>query len=147
MDFQKAFDRVWHHGLLYKLAAMGVGKYSLTWLRSYLTSREIVVRFGTARSDPYTLRTGVPQGSHLGPVLFLVFNNDLPQIVDLPTGLYADDALIHKCNFNLTDNSIRSLQDAVDIVLRNGRPLGMVGLEATKRRLYLLLAVHIYPRN
>lgn len=114
MDFQKAFDRVWHHGLLYKLAAMGVGKYSLTWLRSYLTSREIVVRVGTARSDPYTLRTGVPQGSHLGPVLFLVFINDLPQTVDLPTELYADDALIHKCNFNLTDNSIRSLQDAVD---------------------------------
>ena len=44
MDFQKAFDGVWHHGLLYKLAAMGVGKYSLMWLRSYLTSREIVVR-------------------------------------------------------------------------------------------------------
>ena len=95
MDFQKAFDRVWHTGLVHKLRTLGVLPNSVSWISSFLTNRTIAVRVGSCLSSQHTISAGVPQGSHLGPVLFLVFINDLPDHVNIPTELYADDALLH----------------------------------------------------
>lgn len=96
MDFHKAFDRVWHPGLLYKLGTCGLSPSATAWLRSYLTNRRLRVRVGSVLSSPREISAGVPQGSHLGPILFLVFINDLPSAVaDTPADLYADDALLH----------------------------------------------------
>ncbi len=116
MDFMKAFDRVWHRGLLHKLATLGVLPESLGWLRSYLRDRQLSVRVGTVLSEPHSINAGVPQGSHLGPVLFLVFANDLPDAVGLPTELYADDTLIHiETSLRYVDTQfLGTLQSAID---------------------------------
>ena len=95
MDFTKAFDRVWHTGLLHKIAASGVSTSSTDWLRSYLDNRLIRVRVGSTLSAEKSISAGVPQGSHLGPILFIVFINDLQKEVECPTEIYADDTLIY----------------------------------------------------
>ena len=96
MDFHKAFDRVWHPGLLLKLGYCGLQPNALRWLGHYLSNRSITVRAGSTLSTPHHITAGVPQGSHLGPILFTVFINDLPSTVPSPSELYADDALLHQ---------------------------------------------------
>ena len=95
LDFLKAFDRVWHKGLLHKLLSCGVSLDSTAWIADYLCNRSLRVRVGSSISSPQPMNAGVSQGSHLGPVLFLVFINDLPAAVNIPTELFADDALLH----------------------------------------------------
>ena len=95
MDFQKAFDHVWHDGLLYKLGLLGITPKSLQWLQSYLSNRSLYVNVNSSTSKDFPISAGVPQGSHLGPVLFLAFINDLPDACCSPTEIYADDTLLH----------------------------------------------------
>ena len=73
MDFKEALDRVWHIGLLHKLAMIGVAPSSVYWISDILTKRTISVRVGSTMSPQHIISAGVPQGSHLGPILFLVF--------------------------------------------------------------------------
>ena len=70
LDFQKAFDKVWYKGLLFKLACCGVSPDALSWFESYLFNRAITVRVEGIYSKSHPISTGVPQGSHLGPILF-----------------------------------------------------------------------------
>ena len=96
MDFQKAFDKVWHPGLLFKLGNCGLQPHAIRWLGNYLTDRKLIVSVDGTLSNPQAISAGVPQGSHLGPILFTVFINDLPSSVTTPSELYADDALLHQ---------------------------------------------------
>ena len=71
LDISKAFDKVWHKGLLYKLESLGVRDPLLKWIKSYLTGRKQRVIIDGQSSDWREIEAGVPQGSVLGPLLFL----------------------------------------------------------------------------
>ena len=96
-DFQKAFDLVSHDILIEKLRIYGLNECSLGLIRSFLHNRRqrTVIR-GSAQSSSQTLTHGVPQGSVLSPLLFLVFINDLPKGVSQPTtvDIFADDTTL-----------------------------------------------------
>ena len=90
-NISKAFDRGWHEGLLKKLEAAGIAGSLLIWFRSYLTDRRQRVVIPGAESAWKFIRAGVPQGSILGPLLFLLFINDIVTDIGSNIRLFADD--------------------------------------------------------
>ena len=94
LDFRKAFDLVSHQHLLHKMANYGIRGQTLNWIKAFLLNRTQRVVVRGAVSKHFDVTSGVPQGSVLGPVLFLIFINDLPLEVISPLSLFADDSKI-----------------------------------------------------
>lgn len=94
IDFRKAFDSVPHQRLLHKLRLMGIGGRLLTWIENFLSGRSQTVCVGRQQSRPTVIESGVPQGSVLGPTLFLLFVNDCVQELDCECAMFADDVKI-----------------------------------------------------
>ena len=94
LDLQKAFDTVDHAILLMKLYSSGLGQDMLRWFKSYLSDRRQLVDVSGTFSSTANISCGVPQGSILGPLLFLVYVNDMSAVVQNKLLLYADDSAI-----------------------------------------------------
>ena len=96
VDFSKAFDSVWHSALFHKLLSLKLVPCFVLWVHSFLSDRRVKIQVGGSHSRSFRIRRGVPQGSVLGPVLFILFVDDITK--DLPrcahASLYADDLAI-----------------------------------------------------
>jgi hypothetical protein len=114
IDFGKAFDLINYDLLLQKLAIYGLKDSSLQWFKSYLTERKQLVYIGRATSDLLPVHTGVPQGSSLGPLLFILFINDIPLVnKECNSYIYVDDTTLVKSGTSI--NTVRShLQTGAD---------------------------------
>ena len=93
LDLSKAFDKVWHEGLLYKLNSNGINGNALHLIKSFLHNRNQRVVLNGQISSWLSIRGGVPQGSVLGPLFFLIYVNDLPEGLNFEVKLFADDTL------------------------------------------------------
>ena len=91
LDISKAFDRVWHDGLIFKLKSFGVSGSLLSLLRNFLSGRFQRVVLNGQTSEWRRIEAGVPQGSILGPLLFLIFINNLPENLESKPKVFADD--------------------------------------------------------
>lgn len=116
-DFAKAFDHVDHNILLNKIRNFGIDGKLWSWIQSYLSGRTQIVRIGNTLSRSLDVTSGVPQGSHLGPLLFAMFINDLcDDLVGCKYLLYADDLKLYRTTDSISDALI--LQDNLNRVQR-----------------------------
>ena len=118
--FSKVFDVVSHKRLLLKLSHYGICGNTLAWIQDFLSNRTQRVLLEGQVSSQSSVTSGVPQGSFLGPLLFLVFINDLPEYVSSTTRLFADDSLLYRTITSLDD--ARLLQE--DLNNLNGKSCG-----------------------
>ena len=95
LDFSKAFDKVNHSKLILKLHSYGIRNTTLRWIQAFLSNRQQRVVIEGQESDSVAVTSGVPQGSVLGPILFLVYINDLPKDIVSQVRLFADDTAIY----------------------------------------------------
>ena len=101
-DFSKAFDSVPHRRLLKKMKDLGIRGNTLKWVEAFLSNRLQKVRVDGECSEWKEMISGIPQGSVLGPILFVLFINDMPEAVESLCLLFADDAKLFR-NVNLRD--------------------------------------------
>ena len=111
LDISKAFDRVWHEGLLFKLKQLGISGTLLKWLESYLALRKQRVILDGCCSDVSYVEAGVPQGSIFGPLLFLVYVNDLVTDLECDPHLFADDTSLLDIFTNPLTSSLKINRD------------------------------------
>ena len=115
-DISKAFDRVWHKGLLKKLEYIGITGELLLWFENYLSNREQRVIIRNGKSDFKAIGAGVPQGSILGPILFLIFINDIVENISSHIRLFADDTTLFLIVNNPNETALTLNSDIDKIV-------------------------------
>jgi hypothetical protein len=118
-DFAKAFDRVPHKRLIEKLKAYGIKGNLLVWIENFLSNRNQCVTINNVSSDTIEVTSGIPQGSVLGPILFIIFINDLPDVLNSYVKIFADDTKIFNViqsveSYNILQEDIRKIIDWTD---------------------------------
>ena len=95
LDFEKAYDKVWKDGLIFKMVKMGLPIMLIRWVQQWLTNRQAFVEYEGIRSKKKVLKQGLPQGAVLSPALFLIYINDVVDLIhDAEVSLFADDIAI-----------------------------------------------------
>ena len=112
LNFSKAFDTVPHNRLLSKLTSYGICGNIFNWIKSFLTNRKQRVKVNGEYSEFSPVTSGIPQGSILGPLLFIIFINDLPEGLSNFCKIFADDTKI----FGTTEN-IQSIQNDLNLLM------------------------------
>lgn len=112
LDFSKAFDLVSHHLLCQKLRKLNIDPQILAWIENFLSNRSQFVTANDYDSSYCSVTSGVPQGSVLGPLLFLIFINDLPDAITSSIRLFADDCVLYRVMSSTSDPS--ALQSDLD---------------------------------
>ena len=114
LDFSKAFDKVNHRKLYIKLRHYGIRGTLLDWFKDFLTGRTQQVVINGEMSSKAVIKSGVSQGTVLGPLLFLIYINDLPEKITSSLKLFADDSYMYRVINNTQDNL--ELQNDLDIL-------------------------------
>ena len=114
MDISKAFDRIWHKGLLHKLKTYGITGPYYEMISNFLTNRQIKVLLDGESFSVFLINSGVPQGSILGPTLFLLFINDLPDALQSQVALCANDSTLFCSSLGRWDASRTELCSMLD---------------------------------
>lgn len=114
IDFSKAFDRVAHCRLISKLSALRLDSLTLSWIRNFLSFLKQFTTVNNYASTPSDVISGVPQGSVLGPLLFLIYINDLPNNISSNIRLFADDCIIYRAINN--DGDHLTLQTDLNLI-------------------------------
>ena len=94
IDLKQAYDRVWRTGLFFKIKKMGISGKLYNWLKGFFQNRTIQTTYNGSSSKQRTLEEGLPQGSALSCTLFLIYINDLPDVITCQKALFADDLVI-----------------------------------------------------
>ena len=111
LDISKDFDRVWHKGLLAKLPMFGLNQTLINWIGSFFSDRSIAVRVDGFLSNLHSISAGVPQGSVISPVLFILFINDLLTYKSSSIHSFADDTFLSSLfSFNPNDHASTDIQ-------------------------------------
>ena len=147
-DFMKAFDRVPHQRLLTKMKSYGISEEVCKWVEMFLCNRKQKVVIDEAHSEWEHVKSGVPQGSVLGPVLFVLFINDLPQEVISELLLYADDAKIYRKIKNDQDREqlqkdLHSMSIWSDVWLLSFHPDKLKKLSITRNEFVIERRYHV----
>ena len=139
LDFRKAFDAVPHRRLLSKLAAYSIAGNLLTWIGAFLTGRrqQVSVRGCLSQWSPVT--SGVPQGSVLGPLLFILYINDVPEVVSSSIKIFADDTKVYRSVSH--PPQCQDLQSDIDLIVDWSDQWQLPFNEAKCK------CLHIGPRN
>ena len=119
LDYSKAFDQVWRQKLLLSLHEKNIPMKFIRWLNCFLSDRQAKVRFADATSHFRPMRQGLPQGSVLSPLLFILFINNLAEILpkDAQIALFADDVTLLATN-RKKELAVKELQELIDIVVK-----------------------------
>ena len=116
LDLSKAFDSVPHERLLLKLNRYGIDRQLYLWFRNFLTNRRQRVQIRGSYSEWSPVISGVPQGSILGPIMFLIYVNDIPNIITSTAKLFADDTKIYRQINKVVDSiALQSDLTALDL--------------------------------
>ena len=116
LDFSKAFDTVSHSKLLHKLDFYGIRGNNLEWIKSWITQRSQSVVLNGSSSDHVDVKSGVPQGTVLGPLMFLIFINDISEQTQSKIRLFADDCLLYRTINSIGDSKV--FQQDLDLLCK-----------------------------
>ena len=137
LDISKAFDKVWHRGLILKLSRNGISGNVLGIIESFLSNRSLNVVINGQKSKAHNINAGVPQGSLLGPTLFLLFINDLPNhIIKSLVSVYADDTTLYGRTSKIQDEESLATDLSSDLEnIQNWGKEWLVTFNASKTKL------------
>ena len=122
IDLQKAFDTIDRNIFIKKMPFLGFTDETILWYTSYLANRKFIIKIERAYSDKASITCGVPQGLILGPLLFIIYTNDMPQAVDSELLLHANDTCLvfqHKNIKTIEEHLNRDFSSLIDWFIDN----------------------------